>query len=199
MKRIIATIITIIALALPSGASASTWTVDPDHSNLGFRIQHFMISYVNGNFRKYTGTFALNDRDITKSKVEFTIDANSINTNVAKRDEHLRTADFFDVAQFPTIKFVSKKVTEVGKDTLQVTGDLTLRGVTREVTLNFEGLSKEIKDPWGNIRKGATASTKLNRMDFGLAWNKPLETGGVFIGEEVLINLDIEMIKAKDA
>ncbi len=199
MKRIIASIITIIALALPSGASASTWTVDPDHSNLGFRIQHFMISYVNGNFRKYTGTFALNDKDITQSKVEFTIDANSINTNVEKRDQHLRSADFFDVAQFPTITFVSRKVAQVGPDKMHVTGDLTLRGVTREVTLIFEGLSKEIKDPWGNIRKGGTASTKLNRMDFGMGWNKPLETGGVFIGEEVLINLDIEMIKAKDA
>lgn len=199
MKRIIATIITIIALALPSGASASIWTVDPDHSNLGFRIQHFMISYVNGNFRKYTGTFALNDKDTTQSKVEFTIDANSINTNVEKRDQHLRSADFFDVAQFPTITFVSRKVAQVGPDKMHVTGDLTLRGVTREVTLIFEGLSKEIKDPWGNIRKGGTASTKLNRMDFGMGWNKPLETGGVFIGEEVFINLDIEMIKAKDA
>jgi len=199
MKRIITTLSTLIALALPFGASAATWTVDPDHSNLGFRVKHLMISYVNGNFGKYTGTFALNDKDITKSKVEFTIDANSINTNVAKRDEHLRTADFFDVAQFPTITFISKKVAEVGKDTLQVTGDLTLRGITREVTLTFEGLSKEIKDPWSNIRKGATASAKLNRMDFGLAWNKPLETGGVLICEEVLINLDIEMIKAKDA
>jgi polyisoprenoid-binding protein YceI len=154
-----------------------------------------MISNVKGTFDKHTGTVEINDKDITKSKVEVSIDTNSINTNVQKRDEHLRSADFFNVAKFPAMTFVSKKVAKAGKDKLKVTGDLTLHGVTREVVLDVEGPSKESKDPWGNIRKGATATTKINRKDFGLVWNKALETGGVAVGDEILITLEIEMIK----
>jgi polyisoprenoid-binding protein YceI len=116
---------------------------------------------------------------------------------VQKRDEHLRSADFFDVAKFPTMTFVSKKVAKAAKGKLKVTGDLTLHGVTKEVVLDVEALSKESKDPWGNLRCGTTASTKINRKDFGLVWNKSLETGGVVVGEEVIITLEIEMIKAK--
>jgi polyisoprenoid-binding protein YceI len=129
--------------------------------------------------------------------VEVTIDTNSINTNVTKRDEHLRSADFFDVAKFPTMTFVSKKVAKAGQERLKVTGDLTLHGVTREVVLDVEGPSSESKDLYGNIRRGATATTKINRKDFGLVWNKALETGGVAVGEEVTITLEIEMIKAQ--
>jgi len=195
MKRIIASIATVIALALPVVASASTWSIDPDHSNVGFKVRHLMVSNVKGSFDKYSGTVDLNDKDITKSKVEVSIDTNSINTNVQKRDEHLRSADFFDVAKYPTMTFVSKKVAKTGKDKLKVTGDLTLHGVTRQVVLDVEGPSKESKDPWGNIRKGATATTKINRKDFGLVWNAALETGGVAVGEEVTITLEIEMIK----
>jgi polyisoprenoid-binding protein YceI len=195
MKRIIASISTIIALALPGFAFASTWSIDPEHSNVGFKVRHLMVSNVKGSFDKHTGTVEINDKDITKSKVEVSIDTNSINTNVQKRDEHLRSADFFDVAKFPTITFVSKKVAKAGKDKLKVTGDLTLHGVTKEVVLDVEGPSKESKDPWGNIRKGATASTKINRKDFGLVWNKALETGGVAVGEEITITLEIEMIR----
>ena len=197
MKRIIASISTILALALPIIASASTWNIDPDHSNIGFKVRHLMVSNVKGSFEKYSGTIDINDKDITKSKVEVTIDTNSINTNVQKRDEHLRSADFFDVAKFPTMTFVSKKVAKAGNDKLKVTGNLTLHGVTKEVVLDVEGPSKESKDPMGMIRSGATASTKINRKDFGLAWNKALETGGVAVGEEVTITLEIEMIKAQ--
>ena len=197
MKRIIASISTILALALPVIAAASTWNIDPDHSNIGFKVRHLMVSNVKGNFDKYSGTVDINDKDITKSKVEVTIDTNSINTNVQKRDEHLRSADFFDVAKFPTMTFVSKKVAKAGNDKLKVTGNLTLHGVTKEVVLDVEGPSKESKDPMGMIRSGATASTKINRKDFGLAWNKALETGGVAVGEEVTITLEIEMIKAQ--
>jgi polyisoprenoid-binding protein YceI len=197
MKRFIASISTIIALALPAIASATIWTIDPDHSNVGFKVRHLMVSNVKGSFEKHTGTVDINDKDITKSKVEVTIDTNSINTSVQKRDEHLRSADFFDVAKFPTMTFVSKKVAKAGKDKLKVTGDLTLHGVTREVVLDVEGPSKESKDPWGVIRRGATASTKINRKDFGLVWNKALETGGVAVGEEITISLEIEMIKAQ--
>ncbi len=195
MKRIIASISTIVALSLPAFAFASTWTIDPDHSNVGFKVRHLMVSNVKGSFDKHSGTVEIDDKDITKSKVNVTIDTNSINTNVQKRDEHLRSADFFDVAKYPTMTFVSKKVAKAGKDKLKVTGDLTLHGVTKQVVLEVVGPTKESKDPWGNIRKGATATTKINRKDFGLVWNKALETGGVAVGDEVTITLETEMIK----
>ena len=197
MKRIITSISTIIALSLPVFAFATTWTIDPDHSNVGFKVRHLMVSNVKGSFEKQTGTVEIDDKDITKSKVEVSIDTNSINTNVAKRDEHLRSADFFDVAKYPAMTFVSKKVAKAGKDKLKVTGDLTLHGITKTVVLDVEGPSKESKDPWGNFRKGATATTKINRKDFGLVYNAALETGGVAVGEEVTITLEIEMIKKK--
>jgi polyisoprenoid-binding protein YceI len=197
MKRIIASISTIIALALPLIASAATWTIDPDHSNLGFKVRHLMVSNVSGSFEKHSGTVDINDRDITKSRVEVSIDTSSINTHVQKRDEDLRSANFFDVAKYPTMTFVSKKVAKAGKDKLKVTGYLTLHGVTKEVVLDVEGPSKESKDPWGVIRRGATATTKINRKDFGLVWNKSLETGGVVVGDEVNITLEIEMIKGQ--
>ena len=195
MKRFIKLIAVVITLAIPAFASASTWNIDPDHSNVGFKVRHLMVSNVKGSFDKHSGTIDINDKDITKSKVEVTIDTTSINTNVQKRDEHLRSADFFDVAKYPTMTFVSKKVAKAGEDKLKITGDLTLHGVTRQVVLDVDGLSKDSKDPWGNIRRGATASTKINRKDFGLVWNKALETGGVTVGEEVTITLEIEMIK----
>ncbi|QWV92333.1 YceI family protein [Geomonas oryzisoli] len=197
MKRTIATIAAVAALALPALASASTWNIDPDHSSVGFKVRHLMVSNVKGNFEKHKGTVEINDKDITKSKVNVTIDTASVNTNVAKRDEHLKSPDFFDVAKYPTMTFTSKKVAKAGKGKLKVTGDLTLHGVTKEVVLNVEGPAKESKDPWGNFRSGVTASTKINRKDFGLVYNAALETGGVAVGEDVDINLEIEMIKAK--
>ena len=197
MKRTIATIAAVAALALPALASASTWNIDPDHSSVGFKVRHLMVSNVKGNFEKHKGAVEINDKDITKSKVFVTIDTASVNTNVAKRDEHLKSADFFDVAKYPTMTFNSKKVAKAGKGKLKVTGDLTLHGITKEVVLNVEGPAKESKDPWGNFRSGVTASTKINRKDFGLVYNAALETGGVAVGEDVDINLEIEMIKAK--
>ena len=197
MRRTIATIVAAAAFTLPALASASTWNIDPDHSNVGFKVRHLMVSNVKGSFEKHKGTVEINDKDITKSKVAVTIDTASVNTNVAKRDEHLRSADFFDAAKYPTMTFVSKSVAKAGKGKLKVTGDLTLHGVTKQVVLNVEGPAKESKDPWGNIRSGVTAGTKINRKDFGLVYNAALETGGVAVGEEVDINLEIEMIKAK--
>jgi len=193
MKRIV--FAAAMLLAIPYIAVASTWNIDPDHSNLGFKIKHLMVSNVKGNFEKYSGTVEINDKDITKSKVEVTIDTSSVNTNVKKRDDHLRSADFFDVAKYPTMAFVSKKVAVAGQDKLTVTGDFTLHGVTKEVVLDLEGPTGESKDPWGNIRKGATATTKINRKDYGLTWNQALETGGVLVGDEVYITLEVEMIK----
>jgi len=197
MKRIVSLLSSILVLALPLTALAAVWNIDPDHSTVGFKVRHLMVSNVHGSFGKYTGTVDINDKDITKSKVEVSIDTASIDTNVQKRDDHLRSADFFDVAQYPVMTFVSKKVAKAGKDKLKVTGDLTLRGVTKEVVLAVDGPSQESRDPWGNIRKGASATTRINRKDFGLTWNKALETGGVVVGEEVTITLEIEMIKAK--
>jgi len=193
MKRI--TIVAAMILAIPYAAVASTWNIDPDHSNLGFKIKHLMVSNVKGNFDKYFGIVEINEKDITKSKVEVTIDTNSVNTNVKKRDDHLRSADFFDVAKYPTMIFVSKKVTVVGPDKLKVTGEFTLHGVTKEVVLDLEGPTAESKDPWGNTRKGATATTRINRKDYGLTWNQALETGGVLVGDDVELTLEVEMIK----
>lgn len=195
MKRFISSIAAVIALSLPVAALASTWAIDTEHSNVGFKVRHLMVSNVKGSFEKFTGTVDLNDKDSAKSRVEVSIDTTSINTNVQKRDEHLRSADFFDVAKFPAMTFVSKKVVRAGKDRLKVTGDLTLHGVTKEVVLDVEGPTKESKDPWGNIRKGASATTKINRKDFGLTWNAALETGGVVVGDEVAISLEIELIR----
>jgi polyisoprenoid-binding protein YceI len=197
MKLLLATVSTIVTLSLPAMAFATTWNVDPEHSNIGFKVRHLMVSNVKGQFDKHTGVVDINDKDVTKSKVEVSIDTASINTNVQKRDDHLRSPDFFDAAKFPTMTFVSKKVAKAGKDKLKVTGDLTLHGITKEVVLNVEGPTGESKDPWGVIRRGATASTKVNRKDFGLVWNKALETGGVVVGDEVTITLEVEMIKGK--
>jgi polyisoprenoid-binding protein YceI len=192
--RIIALILT---LALPGLASATTWNIDPDHSQVGFKVKHLMVSNVKGSFEKYTGTVDINDKDITKSKVTVNIETPSIVTGVQKRDEHLKSADFFDVGTYPTMTFVSKNVTKAAKGALKVTGYLTLHGITKEVVLNVEPISKESKDPWGNIRRGTAATAKIDRKDFGLTWNKGLETGGVLVGDEITISLEIEMIKAQ--
>jgi polyisoprenoid-binding protein YceI len=197
MKHLLTSISTIIALALPVLAGAATWNIDSDHSNIGFKVRHLMVSNVKGSFDKNSGVVTIDEKDITKSKVSVSIDTASVNTNVAKRDEHLRGADFFDVAKYPTMTFVSKKVAKASKGKLKVTGDLTLHGVTREVVLDVDALSKESKDPWGNTRSGTVATTKISRKDFGLLYNAALETGGVAVGDEVAINLEIELIKGK--
>jgi polyisoprenoid-binding protein YceI len=197
MKRLIVSLSTIVALSLPVLAGAATWNIDSDHSDIGFKVRHLMVSNVKGSFEKKSGVVTIDEKDITKSKVSVSIDTASVNTNVAKRDDHLRGPDFFDVAKFPTMTFVSKKVAKAGKGKLKVTGDLTLHGITKEVVLDVDGLTKESKDPWGNTKSGTVASTKINRKDFGLVYNAVLETGGVAVGEEVAITLEIELIKAK--
>lgn len=197
MKRMLALISLVTALILPGTALATVWNIDPDHSTVGFKIRHLMVSNVNGHFTSYSGSIDLNDTDITKSKVDVSIDAASIDTNVAKRDEHLRSPDFFDVSKYPKITFVSKSISKAGPERLLVKGDLTIHGVTREVVLDVEGPTAESRDPWGNIRRGATATAKINRKDFGLNWNAALEAGGVLVGDEVSISIDVELIKGK--
>lgn len=197
MRSMIRTVVMVAALALPAVTSAATWTIDPDHSEVGFKVRHLMVSNVKGHFATFSGTVDINDADLSKSRVTVAINPASISTGVQKRDDHLRSPDFLDVAKFPAMGFVSKKVVRSGKDRLKVTGDLTIHGVTREVVLDVEGPTGESRDPWGNLRRGASATTRISRQDFGLTWNKALETGGVVVGDEVAITLEIEMIKAK--
>jgi polyisoprenoid-binding protein YceI len=184
-----------IFFTFPALSQAATWQIDPDHSSFQFKVRHLMVSNVKGDFTKVKGAVTMDDNDVSNLNVELTIDAASVNTGHAKRDEHLRAADFFDVAKYPTITFVSKKVMKDGPDRLKVTGDLTMHGVTRELTVNVEGPSQQVKDPWGNLRRGATGAAKINRKDFGLTWNRTLETGGVVVGEDVDIFVEIELIK----
>ena len=186
-----------IALAVP--AKASTWTVDPDHTTVGFSVRHMMVTDQKGAFDTFTGTINLDDKDITKSTVTVDIDAASINTKSKKRDDHLRSPEFFDVAKFPKVTFASTKVEKAKDGGLLVSGNLTIHGVTKPVTLTVAPLGAELKDPWGNIHSGTTATAKINREDFGLAWNAAIEKGGVVVGKEVTIELQIELIKKVDA
>lgn len=185
----------LLLLAGSASALASDWEVDSSHSRVGFGIRHMMVSTVHGTFDKYAGQLALDDADLAKSKVHIDIDAASIDTGNAKRDEHLRSPDFFDVAHYPKITFDSTKVEKRGADSLSVTGNLTIRNVTKPVVLSVSGLTGEVKDPWGGVRRGASAQAKISRKDFGLNWNKSLDTGGVVLGDDVNIELEVELTK----
>jgi polyisoprenoid-binding protein YceI len=179
---------------LPTIAAATTWEIDPAHTTFQFSVRHMMVSNVKGVFHKFNGSFDIDDKDLTKTRASAVIDAASIDTGIEKRDEDLRSANFFDVAKFPKITFASKRVEKVGNG-YRMIGDLTIHGITREVILDMEGLDTVIKDPWGNMRRGATFTTKINRKDFGLTYNKLLETGGVVVGDEVKINVEVEVVK----
>jgi polyisoprenoid-binding protein YceI len=180
----------------PAVTATTTWNIDSVHSNAQFKVKHLMISNVKGEFASVTGKLELNGEDITKSKVEASIDATTINTRDAQRDAHLKSADFFDVEKFPELAFKSTRISKRGTDELAVEGDLSIHGVTRSVVFDVEGPSAPMKDPWGNVRIGLSATTRINRKDFGLAWNAALETGGLMVGEEVTITLDVEFVKA---
>ena len=175
------------------------WQLDPAHSAAHFSVRHLMISNVRGEFDKVSGNVALDPSDPTKSTVEVSVDTATIDTREPQRDEHLRSADFLDVANHPAITFRSKRITAAGADRFKVTGDLTIRGTTREVTLDVEGPTPPIKDPWGNVRTGVSATTKINRKDFGLVWNALTETGGVVVGDEVSITFEAELVQKAPA
>jgi len=175
--------------------TTSTWKIDPVHSGAEFKVKHMMISNVKGQFTAVSGVATLDETDVTKSRIEATIDAASINTRDVQRDAHLKSADFFDVEKFPTLSFKSKRVARAGGDELAVTGDLTIHGVTREVTFDVEGPTLPAKDPWGNTRVGVSATTKISRKDYGLTWNAGLETGGFLVGDDVTVTLDVEFVK----
>jgi polyisoprenoid-binding protein YceI len=191
MKKLLASL---VALA-PAFALAATgnWNLDSTHSTAGFAVKHLVISTVRGDFKKFTGVVKLDDADATKSTVEATIDVASIETGVADRDGHLKSPDFFDTAKYPTITFKSTKVAKAGKDALQITGDLTLHGVTKPVTLAVT-TSAEVKGMFGETRRGFAATTKIIRKEFGLTWNKLVEAGPA-VGDEITITLDLEAVK----
>ena len=178
-------------------SQAVTYVIDPIHSTAGFKVRHLMVSNVRGEFSGVAGTVVFDAEDPANSKVEAAIDATTIQTRDNQRDQHLKSADFFDVEKFPKITFISKKVAPIGDGEWRVVGDLTIHGVTREVDLDVEGPTPEVKDPWGNIKIGATATTKLDRRDFGLVFNMALDAGGVMVGDEVTIQLELELTRQK--
>jgi polyisoprenoid-binding protein YceI len=174
----------------------TTWKIDPAHSSTEFKVKHMMISNVKGNFSGLNGVLKENSGDHALSSVEAIVDVNTLSTGDAQRDGHLKSSDFFEIEKFPTMTFKSTSVKRKSEDEYAVTGDLTLHGVTKPVTFAVEGPSPPNKDPWGNTRIGLSATARINRKDFGLTWNAALETGGILVGEDVSISLEVQFIKA---
>jgi polyisoprenoid-binding protein YceI len=193
LRRFVA--LAIVATALPAIAAAQTqsWTIDPGHSAATFSVRHMVITNVKGEFDGPVGTASFDPKDLSTLRIEATIDARTVNTRNADRDKDLRSDLFFDVAKHPRITFKSRSVSVEGPGKLKVLGDLTIRGVTKPVTLAVDGPTAEIKDIWGNRRIGATAMTTIDRRDFGLVYNRVLEGGGAVVGDQVSISLDIEL------
>lgn len=181
-------------LSFPAFAGTTTWQIDPKHSSAQFAVTHLMISTVRGEFHQVNGAVVVDDADISRSSVNVTIDATTVDTREPERDKHLMSPDFFDVARYPTMAFKSTKVESAGPGKLKVTGDLTIRGVTKQAVLEVTVPTPPIKDPWGFERTAVSGSAKINRQDFGVAWNKTLDAGGVVVGDEVNITLDVEMV-----
>jgi polyisoprenoid-binding protein YceI len=180
----------------PPQTSTTTWNIDPAHSTAEFKVKHMMIANVKGQFSKVSGVLTLDESDLANSRVEASIEAASIETRDGQRDAHLKSADFFDVEKFPTLHFKSTAISIVRDGELSVAGELTVHGVTRKVRFAVEGPTPPTKDPWGNTRVAVSASTKINRKDFGLTWNAALETGGILVGDDVTITLEVEFVKA---
>jgi polyisoprenoid-binding protein YceI len=187
----------IVLLSILSAvAQTSTWNIDPVHSTAQFTVRHLGISNVTGSFTKVTGSVVLDEKDITQSQASASIDVNSIDTRVEARDKDLKSPHFFEVEKYPTIEFKSKKVVNSGGK-LQLIGDLTIHGTTREVTLDVDGPTPELTDPWGNSRRGLSATTAINRKDFNLVYNNLLKTGDAVVGDKVKIQIDAEIVKKK--
>ena len=193
-KLILGTILAAV-LTVSSPAASTTWQIDPQHTAAGFSVKHLMISTVRGQFKNVTGTVNWDDQDISKSTVDVTIDANTVDTSEPKRDADLRSPNFFDVAKYPTITFKSKTIEQVSAGKLKITGDLTIHGVTKEAVLDVEGPTGPIKDPWGNTRVAANATTKINRQEYGINWNQKMDSGGLVVSDDVNITIDLELLK----
>ena len=185
------------AIATPAAETtvSSTWNIDPAHSIAEFKVRHMMISFVRGEFSGLSGVLKLDETDYTRSTVEVSIPTASVRTVDERLDDHLKNADFFDVDKFPTLTFISTKVRSTGGRNYAVTGDLTIHGVTRSLALTVNDVSEPSNDPWGNQRIGLSASATINRKDFGIIWNTALDSGGVLVGDEVSIALDVQLIK----
>jgi polyisoprenoid-binding protein YceI len=177
-------------------AAVSTWKIDPVHSHAEFKVKHMMISNVKGHFKDWAGTLLFDETDVTRSKIDASVEVASVDTRDPQRDGHLKSADFFDAEKFPRLSFQSSRITDRGNGELSVSGDLTIHGVKRAVTFQVEGPTAPAKDPWGNTRIGLSATTKINRKDFGLTWNATLESGGILVGDEVTITLEVQLVKA---
>jgi polyisoprenoid-binding protein YceI len=190
---ILSALFALAGVALPVLAEQSEWAIDAGHTRVGFSITHMVISEVDGDFKKFSGKALLDDKDLTKSSVEFSIDAASINTDNADRDKHLRSPEFFDVEKFPKLTFQSTKITKAGKG-YKLKGNLTIHGVTKEVTLDAL-VSEPVANPWGKQVRGVKINGKVKREDFGLTWNKALDKGGVVLGNDVTINIKLELNK----
>jgi polyisoprenoid-binding protein YceI len=195
MKTLLTAASVVLLLSSAAFAQGSAWTIDPKHSSAQFSVRHMMISNVRGSFSNVSGSVNYDGKDATKASVEATIDPSSVNTLEANRDKHLTGPDFFDVVKFPSMTFKSKKIVSAGEGKYKMTGDLTMHGITKEVTLNLDELSPEISDGHGNVKVGANANGKINRKDFGITYGGALDNGGAMISDDVNINLDVELVK----
>jgi polyisoprenoid-binding protein YceI len=202
MKRFFATATVATALVLgitaPALAQTKTWDIDSSHSAASFAVKHLMVATVRGEFGKLSGQVSFDGKDFAGVKAAATIDVSTINTREPKRDEHLKGPDFFDVATYPTITFTSKRAEAAGPNKFRLIGDLTMRGVTREVALDVEATAP-VKGMRGETRVGAQATTRINRQDFGVTWNRSLDTGGVVVGDEVTVTIDLSLVEKGDA
>jgi polyisoprenoid-binding protein YceI len=195
LARIAASAALAAVCSLPAAAANSTWQLDPNHSSAQFSVKHLGLSTVRGAFSTVKGTIVLDDKDLAKSSVDVTIDVSSVDTRQPDRDKDLKSDKFFDAANYPTITFKSTKVEQVAPGKLKVTGDLTIRGTTKPVVLDVDGPTAPVKDPWGNNRAAASATTRVNRQDYGVKWNAKLDNGGVVVADDVAIIIDVEMVQ----
>ncbi len=185
----------LLTVALSTSAFSETWNVDKTHSSVTFKVRHMVISNVKGNFREFSGVVEFDGKDLTKGTVEFSIDVNTINTDSEGRDKHLKSGEFFDAEKFPNITFKSTKIVADGDD-YKISGDFTMKDVTKSVTFDLE-YSGTVVDPWGNTRAGFAAKTKIDRQDYNVNFSGTLDNGGLVVGNEVKIELEIELVKAK--
>ena len=194
-RFVLLTSMVLSAMTMAPAITAATWDIDAGHSTAQFKVKHLMVTNVTGDFGKVTGVINYDPADLAKSSVDATIDATTVDTRNPDRDKHLKSPDFFDAEKFPTITFKSKKFEKAGEGKLKVTGDLTMHGVTKEVVLDVDGPLPEVKDPWGNVKSGASATTKINRQEFGVSWSKTLDGGGLVVSDEVYVTIELELKK----
>ena len=195
-KRFLSAVLFSVLAGLPALAQTSTWNIDPNHSTAQFTVRHMGLSNVTGTFNKVSGSAQIDEQDYAKSSVDAVIDVASVDTRVEARDKDLRSPNFFDVEKYPTMEFKSKSIQKSG-DGLKLVGDLTMHGVTKEVTLSVDAPGAAVTDPWGNLRRGFSGSTTINRQDWGLTWNNMLKTGEAVVGDTVKLQIDVEMVKKK--